>query len=69
MSSHRNEEITEAQVVAETTTDADPLGEIQRPVAGRFGRRAMALAGFAAGISAVVAVADTPTHGCFNPFA
>ena len=68
MSSDRTDKITESQVVTETTTDADPVGAIKRPAASRFGRRAMTLAGYAAGISAVMAAAETPTQGNFNPF-
>lgn len=42
-------------------SETDPLGEISRPTLGDYGRRAMALAGYAAGVSAVALVAHTPT--------
>lgn len=59
----------ESPVVSESVTDSDPLGDVHRPATSRFGNRAMALAGYAAGVSAALALAGTPTHGSYNPFA
>ncbi len=46
---------------ADRSEETDPLGEISRPTLGRYGRRAMALAGYSTGVGAVALVAHTPT--------
>ena len=52
---------TDTGTEPEQAVDQDPIGEISPPKTGKYGVRALALAGFAAAVGLVAPNTDTPT--------